>query len=136
MVAVMLVGIAPLWGQEDSQEDPRLAEITIRQLLNHTAGWDSNQSFDPMFQSVRIAESLGVSPPALAEHVICFMKGHSLDFSPGERYAYSNLGYALLGRVIEAKAGQRYEEYVQKHVFSPLNIQRSRIGAWTRMAWT
>jgi N-acyl-D-amino-acid deacylase len=44
------------------------------------------------------------------------MLGQPLDFEPGERYAYSNFGYCLLGRVIEAVTGQDYEQYVQQHV--------------------
>jgi N-acyl-D-amino-acid deacylase len=113
---------------EEGQLDDRLEQITIRQLLHHTAGWDRDASFDPMFQSVRIADSLGLPPPARTEPIIRFMKGHPLDFEPGERYAYSNFGYCLVGRIIEAKTDLSYEQYVRQHIFSPLGLAHPRLG--------
>jgi N-acyl-D-amino-acid deacylase len=56
------------------------------------------------------------------------MLGLKLDFNPGERYAYSNFGYCLLGRLIEQASEQRYEAYVGEHVFAPLGIERPRLG--------
>jgi len=67
--------------------DPRLKTITIRQLLQHTGGWDRDASFDPMFRSDRIAEMVGVERPADAEAVIRYMLGQSLDFDPGTDYS-------------------------------------------------
>jgi N-acyl-D-amino-acid deacylase len=81
-----------------------------------------------MFQSVRIAASLQVDPPAQAPHVIRFMFGKPLDFTPGERYAYSNFGYCLLGRIIEVRSGKSYEQFVREQVLSPLAIDHMRIG--------
>ncbi|MCP3694044.1 MAG: beta-lactamase family protein, partial [Planctomycetaceae bacterium] len=92
----------PVFENPTDKMDPRLRQVTILHCLQHSGGWDRSASFDPMFQSVRIARSLGVEPPARAEHVIRFMMGKPLDFDPGTRYAYSNYGYCLLGRVIEA----------------------------------
>jgi N-acyl-D-amino-acid deacylase len=112
----------------DAKIDPRLREVTIGQLLRHTAGFDRQKSFDPMFRSVAIAESLGVPPPAGPEHVIRYMATRSLDFDPGDRYAYSNFGYCLLGRVIEKVTGQGYEQAVQASVLKPLGIRGMRIG--------
>lgn len=108
--------------------DPRLQQVTILHCLQHSGGWDRSASFDPMFQSVRIARSLGVDPPADAEHVIRFMMGKPLDFDPGTRYAYSNYGYCLLGRVIEARSGLKYEQYVKQHVLAPVGVRQMRIG--------
>jgi N-acyl-D-amino-acid deacylase len=108
--------------------DDRQRSITIRQLLQHTGGWDRDASFDPMFQAVRIARTQGVPPPARPEDIIRFMLGQPLDFSPGEKYAYSNYGYCLLGRVIEKISGQDYESYVKEHVLEPLGIHTMRLG--------
>jgi N-acyl-D-amino-acid deacylase len=108
--------------------DPRLRGITLLHLLQHTGGWDSAKSFDPMFRSVEIAKSLGVAPPATQEHIIRYMMGKPLQFDPGERYAYSNFGYCLLGRVIEAVTGKPYDEYVRAAVLAPLGITDMRIG--------
>ncbi len=127
-----LLKVVPHFEAGRTEIDPRLARITVRHLLQHTAGWDRDQSFDPMFQSVRIAESLGEPPPASAEMVIRFMAGQPLDFDPGERYAYSNFGYCLLGRIIEQVSGEPYEQYVRERVFAPLGCVRPRIGKTRR----
>jgi N-acyl-D-amino-acid deacylase len=108
--------------------DERQHRITIRHLLQHRGGWDREQSLDPMFQSVRFAELLNVPPPAEPDHIIRVMLGRKLDFNPGQRYAYSNFGYCLLGRVIEAVTGIRYEQYVQDQVLAPLGIRAMRVG--------
>ncbi|MHC4401669.1 MAG: serine hydrolase [Planctomycetota bacterium] len=113
--------------------DDRHGAITIRHLLEHRGGWDRDKSFDPMFQSVRFAQALGVEPPAGPDEVIRSMLAERLDFDPGQRYAYSNYGYCLLGRVVEEVTGQSYEDYVKEHVLAPLGIHAMRIGK-TRLA--
>lgn len=111
-----------------STVDARLDAITVRQLLSHLGGWDRDRSFDPMFRATQIAEALGTVPPAGAETVIRYMRGQPLDFSPGARYAYSNFGYAVLGRVIEQASGQSYGAYVTESVLRPMGITRMRLG--------
>lgn len=109
--------------------DPRLRDITIRHLLEHRGGWDRGQSFDAMFQSVRFAKQVGVDAPADQAAVIKAMFSQKLDFDPGQRYAYSNFGYCLLGRVIEKISGQGYADYVKEKVLVPIGITTMRIGA-------
>ena len=108
--------------------DSRLGEVTVRHLLQHRGGWDRDASFDPMFRSVAFARELQLPPPARAGDVIRCMLRRPLDFPPGERYAYSNFGYCLLGRVIESVSGMSYEAYVRRHVLKPLGIRRMRLG--------
>lgn len=121
----LLPGLTPPPG---TTPDARLGEITIRQLLSHLGGWDRDLSFDPMFRSTQIAEALGTTPPADVEAVIRYMRGQPLDFAPGSRYAYSNFGYAVLGRIIEQASGQRYDTYVADAVLRPMGITRMRLG--------
>src|ERR1041385_2839566 len=113
----------------DRKPDPRLAAITIRQLLQHTGGWDRDKSFDPMFRATRIARAMGEPPPAGPPAVIRYMLGQPLDFDPGTRFAYSNFGYCVLGRVIEKATKQTYEKFVQEKILAPIGIRRMRIGA-------
>lgn len=108
--------------------DERQSQITIRHLLQHRGGWDRNVSFDAMFQSTEFSRLLGTTPPAGPETIIPVMLGKPLDFDPGQRYAYSNYGYCLLGRVIEKITGESYEQYVQQHVLKPIGITGMRIG--------
>jgi N-acyl-D-amino-acid deacylase len=111
-----------------SELDPRTRSITVRQLLQHTAGWDRDVAFDPMFRSVEIARELDVFPPARPPHIMRYMFGRQLDFAPGERYAYSNIGYSILGRLIEKYSGDSYDGYVKSHVLGPLGIHRMQLG--------
>ena len=109
--------------------DARLKEITIRQCLDHTGGWDRNASFDPMFRSPIICRAVGAPAPADSAAVIRYMMGQPLDFAPGARFAYSNFGYCVLGRVIEKVTGQPYGKFVTDRVLTPAGIKRMRLGA-------
>ncbi len=108
--------------------DDRIYDVTIRDLLQHSGGWDRALGFDPMTMTRSIAQARGIQPPAEAETIIRYMMGQPLDFSPGERYAYSNFGYSVLGRIIERVTGQSYEDYVKKNVLEPMGITSMRIG--------
>jgi N-acyl-D-amino-acid deacylase len=110
------------------EADPRLEEVTVLQLLQHTGGWDRARSGDPMFFSAEIAEALDIASPPGPWDIIRWMHGRPLDFTPGQEYAYSNYGYCLLGRIIEAVMGCRYEDYVRTEILAPLGIHTMRIG--------
>ncbi len=56
------------------------------------------------------------------------MKGMPLDFDPGEKFAYSNFGYIVLGRVIERVSGVPYREYVRSRVLVPVGAGRTQQG--------
>ncbi len=112
----------------DAKPDPRLRTVTIRQCLQHTGGWDCDQSFDPMFRPRLIATAAGEAAPASAPAVIRYMMGQPLDFAPGTRYAYSNFGYCVLGRVIEQVSGKTYADFVKEVVLAPSGIKAMRLG--------
>ena len=120
--------VAEILGLEPEVDARRSRRVTVRQCLQHTGGWDRSDSFDPMFQSIRISRVLDTKAPAGPAEVIRFMQKWPLDFDPGTRYAYSNYGYCLLGRVIEKISGQSYERYVQARVLKPMGVTRMRIG--------
>ena len=107
--------------------DPRLASITVRDLLQHSGGWNSSVSGDPQFQNIQIATALGITGPASASDIIRYMRGRPLDFAPGTNYAYSNFGYNVLGRIVERVSGQTYEAYVRS-VLAPAGITRMVLG--------
>ena len=114
--------------EDGGKLDERWNQVTLAHCLSHTGGWDRDQSYDPMFQALRMAKSMQVELPILPEQVIRYQLGQPLDCDPGSRYAYSNFGYCLLGRVIEKVTGQPYEKYVQDEILKPLGIVRARIG--------
>jgi len=121
-----VIGFGNLLGEPGCDE--RLGQVTVRQLLAHRGGWDRSVSYDPMFQTLRIQDELGLSGTPGTRDIIRFMLSEPLDFDPGERYAYSNFGYCVLGRVIEAVTGAPYDELVRERVFKPLGIESMRIG--------
>jgi N-acyl-D-amino-acid deacylase len=114
--------------EEGGTFDERWRQVTIAHCLSHAGGWDRAVSYDPMFQAIRMSKSMKIELPILPEHIIRYQLGQPLDFDPGERYAYSNFGYSLLGRIIEKVTGQPYEKYVQDDVLKPLGITRAMIG--------
>ena len=122
-----LIQIEPLL-ESGKEFDERHRAITVRHLLQHTGGWDRGKSFDPMFRPVKIAEATGTEAPAGPSAVIRYMLGRRLDFDPGTRYAYSNLGYCILGRIIEKLTGGTYDDYVKRTVLAPCGIHRMRLG--------
>ncbi len=109
-------------------QDPRLDSITVRQLLEHSGGWDRDKSGDIMFKHFQVAADMGVASPPDHESLIRWAMGQSLDFTPCSQYAYSNFGYCVLGRVIEKVSGVSYEKYVQTTVLAPMGIHSMRIG--------
>jgi N-acyl-D-amino-acid deacylase len=123
--AFQLTGLQPLPG---ATVDPRLWRITIRQLLHHTGGFDRDKSFDPMFHPGLPISQIGFADSADQNTIIQHMIGRPLDFDPGTRYAYSNFGFCVLGRIIEHVSGQSYETYVRQHVLEPLGLTHMRLG--------
>jgi N-acyl-D-amino-acid deacylase len=123
----ILSDIQPLPG---AAVDPRIANITIRNLLQHSGGWnrDIPPFYDPMFDDVNIAAKVGIASPPSTTDVIRYMLGRPLDFTPGSAYDYSNFGYAVLGRVIEKVAGMNYEQYVRSQVMAPAGIDDMHVG--------
>jgi N-acyl-D-amino-acid deacylase len=121
----ILANIRPL---ANAKVDPRLANITVRELLWHAGGWNSATSFDPMFMSVQIAEASGTKAPAAPVPIARYMRGQPLQFDPGTQYAYSNFGYLLLGRIIEHVTRMRYEAWVRANVLAPAGAACVAIG--------
>ena len=82
----------------------------MKHLLSHTSGLargepsDDPNVIDPQTSIKAMVDAFERKPPA---------------FEPGTKMAYSNMGFVLLGRVIETVTGQDYYDYMQKHVFAP-----------------
>ncbi|GAA3256776.1 hypothetical protein GCM10020216_094100 [Nonomuraea helvata] len=108
--------------------DPRLANVTLWRLLQHLGGWDSAVSKDPLFNDYTISTSLGVPLPIDHDDMIKYVTARKLDYDPGTKYAYSNYGYMLAGRIIEKVSGMSYESYVRQKLLAPVGITRPRLG--------
>jgi CubicO group peptidase (beta-lactamase class C family) len=97
-------------------KDPRYQAITIRQLLSHTSGLPD------------IAEYHWHAPEedeAALERYVRSLAGEELLAAPGQQYAYSNIGFDLLGDVVAKVSGQPFESYVKAHLLEPLEMRDS-----------
>lgn len=97
--------------------DARVARITVRHLLEHSAGFDRFASGDPFFGSLLHEVSRRQrSAPLRCEDVIKDVLERRLDFAPGQRHVYSNVGYCMLGKLLEAASGESYATYVSREL--------------------
>jgi CubicO group peptidase (beta-lactamase class C family) len=93
--------------------------ITIRQLLTHTSGIIDYESL--------IADSV-TAPVSDADVISLLSSCDSVYFKPGEKFAYSNSAYVLLGAIVERVSGQRFKEFLSAHIFQPLKMRRSTVN--------
>jgi CubicO group peptidase (beta-lactamase class C family) len=102
-------------------KDKRVFDITIAHLLSHEGGW-SQRWGDQMFMPQVVADQMKTSLPVDTKTIVRFALGKRLHFTPGTGRSYSNLGYSILGLVIEKISGMQYSEFCQKSIFEPLGI--------------
>lgn len=102
-------------------KDKRVYGITVGHLLSHEGGWTQRYG-DQMFMPILVAEKMGIKPPVDTKTIVRFALDKRLHFTPGTGRAYSNLGYSILGLVIEKVTGMSYGDYCKKYVLQPLGI--------------
>ena len=100
-----------------------MQDITIRHLLNHSAGF-RNSTFP--YKNGKDWQPFEPTEYAQVEAMLPFTE---ILFKPGSRYGYSNLGIVFLGRIIERMTGDDYEVYVDKNILKPLEMHRSYFDA-------
>ncbi len=93
-------------------------KITIHHLLTHTAGIPNYTSFPNFFND-------HMRNPYTPDEFVEVFKDSTLQFTPGEKFAYSNSGYFLLGVIIEKVSGKTYEQMLQKNIFTPLKMNNT-----------
>jgi CubicO group peptidase (beta-lactamase class C family) len=111
----------------DNPKDKRVFSITVAQLLSHEGGW-SQRYGDQMFMPMVIAKSMGVKPPVDTKTIVRYALNKRLQYTPGKGKAYSNLGYSILGLIIEKVSGMPYEDFCRKTIFEPLGIYDMKIA--------
>ena len=102
-------------------KDNRVFSITVAHLLSHEGGW-SQRYGDQMFMPQVIASQMKTALPVDTRTIIRFALSKRLHFTPGSGRSYSNLGYSILGLVIEKISGLPYDEYCRTTIFEPLGI--------------
>jgi len=97
--------------------------ITVKHLLTHSAGipnpiplsWIHLDSEHATFDRTTFFKPV-------------FDKNNKVRFEPNEKFAYSNLGYLILGQLIEKVSGQSYEAYIQQHIIDKLSVGSAELG--------
>ena len=107
--------------------DVRLAEITVRHLLQHRGGWDRDAAGDLAFREVEIARAMSVPSPPGRRTTVRYILGQPLQFAPGSQRVYSNIGYLVLGLVIEEVSGDDYMDHVFEAVLAPLGVRSQEV---------
>ena len=95
-------------------------KITVENLLTHTSGIPSYTGLAEWLPRVREDMKLA--------DLIALFKDKPLEFNPGERWAYDNSGYILLGAIVEKVSGKSYEQFVEEEIFQKLGMTHSRYG--------
>ena len=90
-------------------------EVTIRQILSHTSGyqdyWPEDYLMTPMMK------------PTTAQQIIDTWAKKPLDFEPGTQWQYSNTNYVIAGMIVEKVSGQKLMDFLGEHIFRPLGMK-------------
>lgn len=89
--------------------------LTVKDLLTHTSGIGGGYP-------EKYKDNFETRAYSLAE-VVEAIPTRPLDFEPGSRWGYSNMGIAVLGRIIEVASGQSYEQFLTERLFKPLKME-------------
>jgi CubicO group peptidase (beta-lactamase class C family) len=82
--------------------------ITLKMLLSHTSSINDSQGYFTLD---------AINPAKNPDWQKCYS-----DYAPGTDYRYCNLNYNMIGTVIEKYSGERFDNYVKKHILSPLGL--------------
>ena len=97
-------------------KDSAFRDITVRQLLSHTAGMPDVTDYEwskPEYDEKAL------------ERYIRGLKDSTLIARPAEKWQYSNIGFELLAHLIATVSGESFEEYVQRHILTPAGMRHS-----------
>lgn len=89
-------------------------EVTIREILSHTSGyqdyWPEDYLMTPMMK------------PATAQQILDAWAKKPLDFEPGTQWEYSNTNYVIAGLIVEKVSGEKLMDFLEEHIFHPLGM--------------
>ena len=90
-------------------------EVTIRQILSHTSGyqdyWPEDYLMTPMMQ------------PTTAQQIVDRWAKKPLDFEPGTKWQYSNTNFVIAGEIVEKVSGEKLMDFLGEHIFRPLGMK-------------
>jgi D-alanyl-D-alanine carboxypeptidase len=90
-------------------------EVTIRQILSHTSGyqdyWPEDYLMTPMMK------------PETAQQILDTWAKKPLDFEPGTKWQYSNTNFVIAGLIVEKASGEKLMDFLEEHIFHPLGMR-------------
>lgn len=92
------------------------SDVTIRHLLTHTSGLWAYEDFVPDTQTYQVKDRDALALIGAAD---------SLYFPAGSHFRYSNTGFALLALIVERTSGERFADFLHRHIFQPLGMDSS-----------
>jgi CubicO group peptidase (beta-lactamase class C family) len=108
---------------------PSAAEVTIRQMLNHTAGLRDWGYLTAMAGIPR--DRYGTTLDTVLD---ILSRQRALDFTPGTRWSYSNSGYTLAAILVSRVSGMPFPEFTKRRIFDPLGMTSTSFpGEWTQI---
>jgi CubicO group peptidase (beta-lactamase class C family) len=93
-------------------------EVTIREILSHTSGYQDYWPEDYVMTTMK--------GPETAQQIIDTWGKKPLDFEPGTQWQYSNTNFVIAGRIVEVVSGEYYWDFLSEHIFRPLGMK----SAW------
>lgn len=102
----------------------RANEVTIRELLSHTSGYEDYAPQDYIIPAW--------TKPTSAQAIMENWGKKPLNFDPGTKWQYSNTNYVIAGAILEKVTGQHLVNYLEEHFFKPLGMTSA--GDWVRPA--
>jgi CubicO group peptidase (beta-lactamase class C family) len=117
---------------------PFARDVTVRMLLNHTAGfpeydklfWDRGLIDEDWPRSSKSPRS--AFEPTSKDAVKLLADAKTLRFPPGEKYEYSNSGYVILAQIVEKVSGERFSKFLKEKIFDRLGMNRTVLYDETR----
>lgn len=90
-------------------------EVTIRELLSHTSGYQDYwpQDYVPPF----------MLQPVTADKILDLWARKALDFDPGTKWQYSNTNFVIAGLIVEKASGEPLLQFLSEHIFVPLGMK-------------
>jgi len=90
-------------------------EVTIREILSHTSGYQDYWPEDYVMTTM--------NHPETAQQTIDTWCKKPLDFEPGTQWQYSNTNFVIAGRIVEVVSGEYYWDFLSEHIFRPLGMK-------------
>jgi CubicO group peptidase (beta-lactamase class C family) len=112
------------WVPDLAKDVPNSDRITIKQLLGHTSGIQTYDSYI-IDSSNRALLPGGLQREFTSKELVALIKDKPANFEPGQSFSYSNTNYTLLGEIVEKATGTNLASQLRSRIFEPLGMNQS-----------